>query len=119
MDPDSYSEYRSGSTKFLNTDPIWIRFHKTSLPRHDSLVTVCGQVAVRGPATEAGLNAAGLQLGPARCARGENPPLVQLYQLAPHGGGQGHAALRARPTRSLCQGQHLEIFSNRGYDIRA
>ena len=82
-------------------------------------MTVCGQVAVRGPATEAGLNAAGLQLGAARCARGEDPPLVQLHQLAPHGGGQGHAALRARPTRSLCQGQHLEIFSNRGYDIRA
>ena len=28
MDPDSYSEY--GSTKVLNTDPIWIRIHNTA-----------------------------------------------------------------------------------------
>ena len=32
MDPDPYSEYRSGSTKVLNTDPIsiWVRIHNTS-----------------------------------------------------------------------------------------
>ena len=33
MDPDPYSEYgsASGSMKFLNTDPIWIWIHNTSV----------------------------------------------------------------------------------------
>ena len=30
VDPDPYSEYGSGSTKLLNTDPIRIRIHKTA-----------------------------------------------------------------------------------------
>ena len=29
MDPDPYSEYGPGSTEFLNTDPIWIRIHRS------------------------------------------------------------------------------------------
>ena len=29
VDPYSAYRYRSGSTKFLNTDPIWIRIHNT------------------------------------------------------------------------------------------
>ena len=29
VDPDPYSEYGSGSRKFLNTDPIRIRIHNT------------------------------------------------------------------------------------------
>ena len=30
VDPDLYLEYRYGSTKFLNTDPIWIRINNTA-----------------------------------------------------------------------------------------
>ena len=31
VDLDPYSEYRSGYTKLLNTDPIWIRIRNTDL----------------------------------------------------------------------------------------
>ncbi len=59
---------------------------------------------MRGPAAEAGEQPAGVQLWPPRGPRGQDPPLVQLRQLAPHGGGPGQAALRARPTCRLRQG---------------
>ena len=68
------------------------------------------QVVVRGPAAEVGEQPAGVRLGAPRGARGEDPSLVQLHQLAPHGGGPGQAALRARPTRRLCQGD-LRLYS--------
>jgi hypothetical protein len=59
---------------------------------------------VRGPAAEACEQPAGVQLWPPRGPRGQDPPLVQLRQLAPHGGGPGQAAIRARPTCRLRQG---------------
>ena len=36
-DPDPYSEYGSGSTKVVNTDPIWIRIHNIVLIKTLSL----------------------------------------------------------------------------------
>ncbi len=59
---------------------------------------------MRGPAAEACEQPAGVQLGPPRGPRGQDPPLVQLRQLAPHGGGPGQAAFRARPACRLRQG---------------
>ena len=37
VDPDPHSEYGSVSTKFLNTDPIWIRIHNTKRTCWDAL----------------------------------------------------------------------------------
>ena len=42
VDSDSYSKYGSGSTKVLNTDPIWIRIHKTAYFNSILLSRVCG-----------------------------------------------------------------------------
>ena len=40
MDPDAYSEYGSGSTKLLNTEPIRIRIHNTALQLYTLLTFV-------------------------------------------------------------------------------
>ena len=41
VDPDPYSENRSESTKDLNTDPFWIRIHKTGPSRTEKTVADC------------------------------------------------------------------------------
>ena len=41
VDPDTYSEYGSGSRKFLNTDPSWIRIHNTGGQPDKLQYTVC------------------------------------------------------------------------------
>ena len=41
VDSDSYSKYGSGSTKVLNTDPIWIRIHHCQKEENADIRYVC------------------------------------------------------------------------------
>ena len=71
-------------------------------------VSVLSQVAVRGAAAEVPLQQAGLQPRPARRDGGQDPPLVQLHQLAADGVRQDQARVHPRPARRVRQGENQD-----------
>ena len=71
-------------------------------------VSELSQVAVRGAAAEVPLQQAGLQPRPARRDGGQDPPLVQLHQLAADGVRQDQARVHPRPARRVRQGENQD-----------
>ena len=71
-------------------------------------VHVLSQVAVRGAAAEVPLQQTGLQPRPARRDGGQDPPLVQLHQLAADGVGPDQARVHPRPARRVRQGENQD-----------